>query len=238
VGAAYLILWDIDFTLLIAGGVSQEAYQEAFAEATGRTAQGFVDWAGRTDRHIMRETLLLHEIEPEEEFLVRFADALVAALTRRVGLIRARGRLLPGAQAALAAFAATPGMLQSVLTGNLEPLALLKLTAFGLEKYVDLAVGGFGGDHAVRAELVACARRRAQARYGLTFDRRTTVVIGDTPHDIEAGLQGGAVPIGVATGRWSAAELAAAGARAVLPDLADTATVVCTVQGLLALDGG
>ena len=52
------------------------------------------------------------------------------------------------------------------------------------------------------------------------------MVIGDTPLDIEAALAAGARAVGVATGRYPAAELPAAGAHAVLPDLTDTDAVL------------
>ncbi len=52
------------------------------------------------------------------------------------------------------------------------------------------------------------------------------MLIGDTPLDIEAARLAGARSVGVATGGFSPAELSAAGADAVLPDLADTARVL------------
>lgn len=63
------------------------------------------------------------------------------------------------------------------------------------------------------------------------FGGTATVLVGDTPLDIEAALNTGARAVGVATGRYSAAELAAAGAHAVLPDLTDTAQVVTAILG-------
>jgi phosphoglycolate phosphatase len=63
------------------------------------------------------------------------------------------------------------------------------------------------------------------------FDGAATVLIGDTPLDIEAALAAGARAIGVATGSSQAADLLAAGAHAVLPDLTDTAQVVRALLG-------
>jgi len=53
------------------------------------------------------------------------------------------------------------------------------------------------------------------------FAGRSTVVIGDTPLDVEAALVSGAVSVAVATGQFSEADLRAAGADVVLPDLTD-----------------
>jgi phosphoglycolate phosphatase-like HAD superfamily hydrolase len=57
------------------------------------------------------------------------------------------------------------------------------------------------------------------------------VIIGDTPFDVAAALACGARAVGVATGQSPAAELAAAGAHAVLPDLADTPRVIAAILG-------
>ena len=45
------------------------------------------------------------------------------------------------------------------------------------------------------------------------------VYVGDTPADMAAAVAAGAYPLGVATGSFSPADLTAAGAAAVLPDL-------------------
>ena len=66
------------------------------------------------------------------------------------------------------------------------------------------------------------------------FAGAATVVIGDTPLDIEAALASGARAVGVATGGYTAGELAAAGAHAVLPDLTDTDAVLAALLELSA----
>jgi phosphoglycolate phosphatase-like HAD superfamily hydrolase len=58
------------------------------------------------------------------------------------------------------------------------------------------------------------------------FAGTSTVVIGDTPLDVSAALSAGARAVGVATGSYQAADLTAAGAHAVLPNLADTTLVL------------
>src|SRR5262249_38697276 len=103
-----------------------------------------------------------------------------------------------------------------------------KVAAFDLDRGLDFALGGYGDDHEVRAELVGVARARAAARFGAPPD---LVLVGDTPRDIEAGRLGGARCVAVATGVFDVAALAAEGADAVLPDLRDTAAVVRAVTG-------
>ena len=118
---------------------------------------------------------------------------------------------------------------QSVLTGNIRSVAEVKLAALGLREWLDLCIGAYGDDHEDRTELVHVARRRAAAVHGRSaaeFGGTATVVIGDTPLDIAAALAAGARAVGVATGSYSADDLALAGADAVLPDLTDTAEVL------------
>jgi phosphoglycolate phosphatase len=113
-------------------------------------------------------------------------------------------------------------------------MARAKLAAFGLDAHLDLDVGAYGDHHEVRAELVHLARARACAAYGREFGGRATVLVGDTPLDVEAALATGARAVGVATGGPAAAELAAAGADVVLPDLTDTAAAVAAIVGAAA----
>ena len=137
---------------------------------------------------------------------------------------------MPGAAAAIAALAEA-GARQSVLTGNIRPLAALKLGLAGLSEHLDLDVGAYGDVHEVRAELVPVARRAARAAYETDFGGRSTVLVGDTPLDVAAALDTGARAVGVATGSFPAADLAAAGAHIVLPDLTDTSLVLAAVTG-------
>jgi phosphoglycolate phosphatase-like HAD superfamily hydrolase len=166
-------------------------------------------------------------------------DAFIAELTRRApelqATVAARGHALPGAAAALAAVADLgPAVVQSVLTGNVPATARAKLAAVGLDAHLDLDVGAYGDHHEVRAELVHLARARACAAYGREFSGQATVLVGDTPLDVEAALATGARAVGVATGGPAAAALAAAGADAVLPDLTDTAAAVAAITGAAA----
>ena len=132
-----------------------------------------------------------------------------------------RGRVLPGARQALEALAKDPAVHQTVLTGNLRGVAHVKLAAFGLAQYVDLDAGAFGDDHNVRAELVKIAQQRAAERTGGSFGDADTVLIGDTPRDVEAALAAGVRVIAVASGRSTKADLRAAGAGRLLDDLSD-----------------
>jgi phosphoglycolate phosphatase len=147
-------------------------------------------------------------------------------------MLREQGRVLPGAAEAIAALASpryAGQVIQSLLTGNIPELAEVKLAALGLTGHLDLAIGAYGNLSQVRADLVAVARRNATARYGGDFAGRATVLIGDTPKDVEAALVTGARAIAVASGSYSAEQLASAGADVVFADLTDTAGLVAAI---------
>ncbi|MGH3329421.1 MAG: hypothetical protein ACRDPT_16795 [Streptomycetales bacterium] len=64
-------------------------------------------------------------------------------------------------------------MVQSVLSGNVEPNAFGKLVAFNLHRYLDFEVGGYGSDDRVRANLVCVARTAFVSIVQTVLDRVT-----------------------------------------------------------------
>jgi phosphoglycolate phosphatase-like HAD superfamily hydrolase len=230
-----LVLWDIDGTLVQAGDVGRDIFTEAFQAVLGRapdqvTARALV-MAGRTDPEIALELLTAHDIAEGASHLPAFSEALVTALAAKAAVIRERGRALPGAMEALEALGRTDGVVQSLLTGNLQPNALLKLASFELDGYLDFEVGGFGSDHHHRPSLVDVARAKAERKYGRGFPGTATVLVGDTPLDVAAGRAGGARVVAVATGPFQADELRQTDADAVLEDLGDTGATVAAILG-------
>lgn len=249
--ASILVLWDVDYTLVNTFGTGRRLYELAFAELYGRglpeTAKES-KMAGRTDRAISLEVLTLAGVPDPRGQVSAFEGTLARLAPKFAGAVAETGRVLPGAAAAIAALAALSpdgaasggdpragtsphraAVVQSVLTGNVREMAEVKLAPLGLTAHLDLDVGAYGNEHEIRAELVHLARRRAAAAYGREFGGRATVLVGDTPNDVEAALATGARAVAVATGSFGTDQLAAAGAHAVLPDLTDTAAVVAAV---------
>jgi phosphoglycolate phosphatase len=233
-----LVLWDVDHTLVNAGGLSMHLYGLVFAGLFGRELTQVAPMAGRTDRAIILDTLTMARVADPGAHVAAFIAGLSREAPAFGERVRRRGHALPGAAMALAALAA-PGsrpngqapvtVRQSVLTGNIRPLAEVKLGALGLGDHLDLDIGAYGDTHEVRADLVHVARQRAGAAAGTDFAGERTVLVGDTPLDVAAALATGARAVGVATGDYSEADLAAAGAHTVLPDLTDTTRVLAAI---------
>jgi phosphoglycolate phosphatase len=243
-----LVLWDVDYTLVDSGGVGRELYQRAFSDMFGRPMPQPGSMAGRTDRAIMAEVLSLAGEAEQAGLIEAFHEVIAAGAAGLADMVRQRSRALPGAAAALAALAEVetvdgrapaglgdgrtrPAVVQSLLTGNIRALAEVKLAPFGLTRHLDLDAGAYGDAHENRAKLVPLAWEAAGRAYGQRFGGSSTVLVGDTPFDVAAALATGARAVGVATGPFTTKELAAAGAHAVLPDLADTDRVLAAILG-------
>ena len=225
-----LVLWDVDYTLADTDGVGRRLYQTALAELYGlEMPRPLRSMAGRTDSSIALEVLTAAGIADPGSEVARFQQVLAARAPDLDALVRERGRALPGVAETLAALAGPPyagWVVQSVLTGNIPALARVKLAGLGLTQHLDLAIGAYGDVSEVRADLVPVARRNAADRYGSDFAGRATVLVGDTPHDVEAATLTGARSVAVATGSFSAEQLTDAGADVVFADLTETASVV------------
>lgn len=232
-----LVLWDIDRTLVYTGETDRAVYREAFRQVVGRDATKLPErGTGRTMPLAVRELLTANDVDHQDcelfaEQIVALLPELLAAKTEQ---LRSAGRLMPGATATLAAVDAHPGLVPTVVTGNLQQSAEIKLRAFGLDQYVDLVVGGFASDDSHRPALVDVAQRRAGVRYGKAFDRSNTVIIGDSLEDVRTGAEGGARVIAVASGTTTADQLAEAGADRVLDSLRDSQVVLRAIAELTA----
>jgi phosphoglycolate phosphatase len=133
-------------------------------------------------------------------------------------------RVAPGVPELLDALAVRPDEFRlSLVTGNLEPVARLKLDRAGIGHHFPVGQGAFGSDHESRAELPPLARARASDP---PWPRQRTVVIGDTPRDIACARADGVRVAAVGTGPFAVEALADADAvvddaRALLPVLED-----------------
>jgi phosphoglycolate phosphatase len=208
-----LLLFDIDGTLLLrANRAHRDAIGEALRIVHGvqDPGDGGVEIAGRTDRDIARGLLLKAGVSASA-IDERADDVQVAACA-------AYGRLCPDDLSATVA----PGMGEllerlatredaqlSLVTGNYEAIAHMKLRAAGIGRYFARGQGGFGSDHEDRSMLPEIARRRAGAAEGdgQPWPRERTLLIGDTPRDIACARADGVRVIAIATGPHRAEDL-------------------------------
>ena len=227
-----LVLFDIDGTILWTDGAGRRAVQQALEEVFDAPVLQGHEFDGKTDPQIVRELMQLAGVAHEDidGRLPHALERYVELLHTELGTLQAHDHVLPGIRDLLDALEAREDVLLGLLTGNVLPGAVAKLTAVGIDA-ARFRVGAFGSDHAHRPELPAIARERAEELLGEQIAGGDVVVIGDTPADMVCGRGIGARAIGVATGRYSVANLRGSGAAAVFEDLTDTDAVVRAIMG-------
>jgi phosphoglycolate phosphatase len=228
-----LVLLDIDGTLLRAGDRNHAAaFLLAIREVYDVPASlDGVPLAGMLDRQIARHVLAPYGIDQAavdarlEEFtdaVGRHFDVLLAG--------RSLAHLVLDGVSETVARLHEHGAILVALTGNARGVAVARLRAAGLD---DLIVDGAYGDEAdERHVLVEIASTRARARTGVEFALDATVIVGDTPRDIEAAQTAGCRVVAVATGRFTVAELAEHDPDALLENMSDPDTAAAVILGV------
>lgn len=194
------LYWDIDGTLLSTdrGGVYalEAALRDVFGVEHDLMSQRLP--TGLTEHQIAEAVFALAGIDADaeqtESFVRAYEGHLPAALPRR------QGRVLPGVREILSDLAAETDVRSFLLTGNTEAGARAKLDHYGLGEFFD--AGAFCVGPGERSSI-------ARAALLLAPDADERYVIGDTPHDVEAGKAIDARTIAVATGSHTAEALAA-----------------------------
>lgn len=229
-----LVLFDIDGTLLLSGGAGRRAILRAIDDEAGISAEQVeaVRFDGKTDPQIVRELFAAGGRAEEcdlariERVIARYLDYLDAELATHGH----RATVMPGVEPLLDSLAADRQVVLGLLTGNVNRGADIKLRAVGIDPDRFL-LGAYGSDHGTRSALPPIAVQRAEPMFGRLVSGHEVVIIGDTPDDVTCGQGVGARAIGVATGSFSARELAQAGAFAVFDDLSDTGAVHAVIVG-------
>lgn len=225
-----VLLFDIDGTLVDTGGAGRRAIEAAFEEAHGRRdACSHFSFDGMTDRAIARRGLEVVGAEATDAAIDLLLATYLRHLSREVAATDdARYVVHPGMREAVQAGLGA-GAAVGLGTGNVEAGARVKLGRVGLSEA--FAFGGFGDDHELRPELIRRGAERGAARLGVALAEARVVVIGDTPKDIAAAQAMGAESVGVATGAWSAAQLAEVGATWAWDSLAEDGAIAALLRG-------
>jgi len=232
-----VLLWDIDGTLihsLKTGGykeytipVMEEIFGTSGTLATMRVS-------GMTDFQIIAEALK-EEGFTHQDIQKRIHD-ISRRLTQEAKRVTGNGEpffeVLAGVRETLERLVSEPRYQSALLTGNIEPMAYLKMELVGLEKFFTLP-GAFGEESHDRRDLPAIAAGRINESLQTTLRPHQFIVIGDTPNDIACARHFGARAVALGTGRfYSKDDLVACEPDAFLPDLADSDLVLRTLAQL------
>src|SRR5262249_59875583 len=92
-----LVLWDIDYTLLNAGGVGRVAYDWVFRDMFGRDPVALAPMAGRTERAIIADTLAMAGVTDPAPHVGEVVAGLARPAPGLKDMFETRGHALPGA---------------------------------------------------------------------------------------------------------------------------------------------
>jgi phosphoglycolate phosphatase len=232
-----ILLWDIDGTLI--RSTRTGAYKdytipvlEEIFGTSGKLAGMRV--SGMTDIQIIAEALDEEGFTPEQikEQIHHISKRLTEEARRVTGDGTKFFEVIEGVPAALEALDSHPRYQSALLTGNIEPMAYLKMELVGLDKYFRLP-GAFGDESHDRRVLPASAANRISKHLEFDFTPDQFIIIGDTPNDIACARHFGARALAVGTGRfYSTEEMLACNPDAFIPDLVDIDLVFKTLEKL------
>lgn len=214
----HVVLFDIDGTLVLKRSTElneRERFRRAVSDVVGRSPPT-EPWRydGMVDPEICR--LLLIEVGLSPESATQHLQAVIARVGEIYLTMEKRPVLNDGVAELLRILSASPNHKLGVLTGNLSTVALEKLRLTGIRDYFDVTF--YSNGYFDRSDLVRDAVNDCVRKYGLPSSEVVTI-IGDTPRDMVAATANHAKAIGVASGFYSASELAKAGAAAVFRNL-------------------
>lgn len=230
-----LLLFDIDSTLITMKRSAQRAImRHAALQAFGYEIpeSAVPPLSGKTDRQIIAEIVanLALSTADIETVTQKFLSGL-----REITPIHSTSltvSALSGARELIEYCHEDTSVALALVTGNNRECAYFKLAPIGLERY--FPIGAFGCDHHDRRMLPPLAMERAHSAYpNAEFTPQNTLVIGDAPGDIACAQANGIPILAVATGRYSADELRALGADAVVADFSDRAYIISTINSLV-----
>ena len=210
------VWFDIDGTLVDTGGSGGEAFKQTLRNHYDLDdPMEYIGFAGATDAGLLHDVMQRNQRSFPEDQGHSFYQALLPAY--EASFSATPPKALAGTKELLEQLAGDERCVLGLLTGNAELLAYTKLRHVALDHFFDH--GGFGDQHPDRNHLAHLAKEEATKKFGpLT----RSVVIGDTPRDVEAAHAVGATAIAVATGGFTAEQLTATNAHHVLADLTDT----------------
>lgn len=223
-----LVLLDIDGTLLDTQDAGVVAYQRAGERLFGVSFSfDGVPLHGRLDHENYADAVRRHGLDIDHRAEQPAFQAAYAAALAEIAAEAGGFRPCADIDAFLAAMLADDAIELGLLTGNWEETGRLKIRHAGLDDAL-FRVNAFAdhGDH--RDDLVPVAVAVFESRHGRRPDR--TVVVGDTPRDVQCALAGDAIALAVATGIHGIEILRDAGAHRVVETLAPTSDLLAFIR--------
>ncbi len=120
------------------------------------------------------------------------------------------------------------GYVLGLVTGNIKPIAQIKLNKAGIKGPFD--VGAFGDVSGSRKVLLDNAIKQANRKFKTKFIKGHVVYFGDTPNDIAAAKKAQIKVVSIATGRYTADILKLNKSDYILKSMSDTDKVLKIIE--------
>jgi len=197
-----VLLFDIDGTLIRAGGAGRKALNRAGYTLYGvKNCCSELALAGRTDLYNFGAAYKFATgKKPNRSAVEKLHREYLKHLPYyvRSSLRNGTYHIPPGLKTLLKRLSREKDVLLGLGTGNMEQGARIKLEPSGFNVY--FLFGGYGSDSFHRHVLLKKAVSRAKKLAHEAFSHDDVYVIGDTPLDVAAGRKAGFKTIGVGTG--------------------------------------
>lgn len=215
----HVILFDIDGTLVSAQKAQHDErrrYIYAIRDVTGKEPIVVPSrFAGMVDPQICK--ILLTDIGLDEDTQKDLMPKVLARMGEVYHEMKKDKRVLnDSVEELLRVLSRSPIHVLGVLTGNVSAVGEEKLTITGIKPYFSerfYADGYYDRNRLVEDAVEACV-----AKYHLS-DRKSIMIVGDTPLDMTAANTADVTSMGIASGIFSMTQLSRAGAKLVFPDL-------------------
>lgn len=229
-----LVLFDLDGTLVNAGGAGRTSLRKAIKELYGVEPEFDHSLiSGRTDldNFSIVYSLIKKGKKPTAAEMKKMKAKYLEILPTEVhAVVRCKKYdLIPGVEKFLKMLAKDKDVILGLGTGNLEEGAKIKLEPSKLASY--FTVGGYGEDGQTREELLQAAVKRAEKKFKTKLEPDQVYVIGDTHRDICAAKNCGFHSAVLTNGFGDAQKIQRAAAELETKDFNDL-TTFCVWLGL------
>ena len=229
-----LVLFDLDGTLVNAGGAGRTALKKTMEELYGVNPEFDHSLiSGRTDldNFSIVYSLIKKDKKPTAAEMKKMKAKYLELLPVEVhAVVRCKKYdLIPGVEKFLKLLSKDKDVILGLGTGNLEEGAKIKLEPSKLGHY--FAIGGYGEDGHTREEMLLAAVKRAEKKFKVKIAPEDVYVIGDTHRDICAAKNCGFHSAVLTNGFGEAQKIQRAAAELETKDFTDISTF-CVWLGL------
>ncbi len=183
-----LVLFDLDGTLVSAGGAGRKALVKAVTELYGKEPKfehSLISGRTDTDNFALVCELVKGKKATKadvQKIHAKYLELLPAEV--KTACKAKTYKLVAGVKKLLEALSKEKDILLGLGTGNIEKGAQIKLEPSGLCQY--FSCGGYGEDGHTREEMLQAAVKRAEKKHKTKFNPDQVYVVGDTHRDVLA----------------------------------------------------